>query len=176
MLNLWFSARRVGRASLADGYALFGALCRLGLVEHGDRGVQILLRPRGLLVRCGSARAAGFAEELPRVLPLGPGRLQLGEPWVDSLQPAAALGAQVVVIKNATDDRRMQAACSRQLGELGVAGRVQIGPRRVVVVAGQAMVGYQVRVVSLSPAGSLTLQARGLGGKRTMGCGVFLPC
>jgi len=36
-------------------------------------------------------------------------------------------------------------------------------------------VGYAVRVSGLSDEDSLKLQERGLGGKRRMGCGVFVP-
>ena len=42
-------------------------------------------------------------------------------------------------------------------------------------VKGQVIVGFAVQVKGLSAADSLKLQADGLGGRRRLGCGFFLP-
>jgi hypothetical protein len=52
---------------------------------------------------------------------------------------------------------------------------VEIGMRRVVKVHGKLVVGFPVVLSGLDPAASLLVQSRGIGGRRHMGAGVFLP-
>ncbi len=47
--------------------------------------------------------------------------------------------------------------------------------RRVVTVKGQTHAGYALHVAGLSADDSLHLQSQGLGGRRKMGCGLFVP-
>jgi CRISPR-associated protein Cas6 len=47
--------------------------------------------------------------------------------------------------------------------------------RRTLGIHGKQIVGFAVRVDGLSSEDSLTLQARGLGGRRRFGCGAFVP-
>jgi CRISPR-associated protein Cas6 len=49
------------------------------------------------------------------------------------------------------------------------------GRRRVVRIKDKTVVGYGVHVAGLNAAESLCLQEHGLGGRRKMGCGVFVP-
>jgi CRISPR-associated protein Cas6 len=45
----------------------------------------------------------------------------------------------------------------------------------VVRVTNRRIVGFALRVTALNVDESLRLQAQGLGGRRRMGCGVFVP-
>jgi CRISPR-associated endonuclease/helicase Cas3 len=63
----------------------------------------------------------------------------------------------------------------RQLVALSVEGRLEVGRRRVVQVAGKKVVGFGVTLHDMSEEGSLRVQYAGLGGKQRMGCGVFVP-
>jgi CRISPR-associated protein Cas6 len=47
--------------------------------------------------------------------------------------------------------------------------------RRVVRIRGKAITGYGVYVSGLNDEDSLKLQAMGIGGRRRMGCGLFVP-
>lgn len=47
--------------------------------------------------------------------------------------------------------------------------------RRVLRVKDKKVVGYSLRVLGLTAEESIRLQEQGLGGRRRMGCGVFVP-
>jgi CRISPR-associated protein Cas6 len=143
------------------------------------------------------------AERLPELLPLASKaleldghRLRLGVPHVSALIPAAVLSSALVLIKLAhkgdpanggivTPDAFL-AAARRKLEEKGITGepgfqRILTGPRkdqprrRVIRVKDQTHVGYAMIVQCLTAEESIKLQEEGLGGRRLMGCGLFLP-
>ncbi len=119
--------------------------------------------------------------------------LMVGVPSIRSLGPCRSLDARLVLIKitrlarrhNAELEReaidvkqfeiRFLAEAGRQLTRQGVAGEVSLTGRRNMKVAGRRVVGFSVRVTGLSDLDSIRLQEQGLGGKRTMGCGIFRP-
>ena len=140
------------------------------------------------------------AGQLPKLLPLAGKslevdghRLRVGVPHVAALIPAPALGSPLVLIKLAHLDEGGQvtpelflAAARRKLTEMGIRAEVRIqltrnGPRtgevrrRVIRVKNQTHVGFAMVVHGLAPAESIQLQEQGLGGRRLMGCGLFLP-
>ena len=45
----------------------------------------------------------------------------------------------------------------------------------MIQIKDKSIVGYALRVVGLTAEESIRLQETGLGGRRRMGCGVFLP-
>jgi CRISPR-associated protein Cas6 len=47
--------------------------------------------------------------------------------------------------------------------------------RRVLDVKGRKIVGYAMQVAGLTAEESIRLQEEGLGGRRRMGCGLFMP-
>lgn len=121
-------------------------------------------------------------------------RLQVGVPTVRLLKAAESLRSRLVVISPYTDSDAFLPAAQRQLDALGVEGRVSLETtrattalerrsarpvgapvRRTLEIHGRKIVGFAVRVGGLTAAGSLLLQARGLGGRRRFGCGVFVP-
>lgn len=159
-----------------QGYALFGALCRVGIVFHGQADTIVLPPGRFLCIRCPEDRAWRLAGSGLDRLDVAGRSVALGPPVVRPMVPSASLEAWCVTIKHATCDGSMRAACLAQLGRMGVACRVRVGPRRVIRIAGATIVGYGVRLDGLSPGESLRVQARGLGGRTRMGCGGFVPC
>ena len=119
-------------------------------------------------------------------------KIRVGVPTVRPLSPSAALSSAMVVIKvpgMAEDGLTAQGfweAARRQLDALEIGGELGIpvhtdGPhagqprRRVMRIKGATRVGYPVIVTGLTADESLRLQAQGLGGRRRMGCGLFLP-
>jgi CRISPR-associated protein Cas6 len=112
-------------------------------------------------------------------------RVEVGAPTVQALTPVAALDARLVVIRftgglskpfdRAIFDQRFVAEAQRQLVEYGIRGDLELCGRQSLSVGGQRVIGHSVRVLGLAPDDSLKLQIHGLGGKRTMGCGIFRP-
>jgi CRISPR-associated endonuclease/helicase Cas3 len=135
---------------------------------------------------------------LPRVLPLAGQRFQikgdrirLGIPQVLPLRPAPSLRARMVAIKRSRTkqppppDLFLDMA-RRQLHELGIQGNPRVPEhvnkegrrepiRRVLRVKGVRIVGYALVVEKLAPDDSMKLQEKGLGGRRRLGCGLFVP-
>jgi len=133
------------------------------------------------------------AADIPRVLPLAGRsltvmgqRLCLGVPHVRALQPVPALYARLVTFKNATQPEPFLAAARRELDRLQVGGELSIpehwdkkperGPyRRVMRIKDTRIVCFSLLVRDLNSDESLRLQELGLGGRRHMGAGLFVP-
>ncbi len=143
------------------------------------------------------------ASQLPALLPLAGKaleldghRLRLGVPHVAALVPTSVLSSSLVVIKLADAGPKKRdefvtpdaflAAARRKLVEMSIqadAGlqKIRSGPqadrarRRVIRVKDQIQVGFAMIVQGLSADESIRLQQEGLGGRRLMGCGLFLP-
>lgn len=189
-----FFAIRGNSIALDHGYALYAAISRtieapddLWLHASSQAGLHLI---RGLYEgrgRLSVGRRARFglrlpASLLPKVLPLagkaldlGGDRLRIGVPHVQALRPAAAIHARIVSTRNGQDAARFEAEIRRQLLELDIRGTPAHGPRRVFRIKDKTVVGHGVRMTGLSPEESIRLQEHGLGGRRKMGCGVFVP-
>jgi CRISPR-associated protein Cas6 len=186
-VDLVFPARG-GQLPLDHGYLLFSALvARLpALHERQDIGI-FPLRGQAVgsslqLVR-GALRLRCPAESIPLLLGLAGSplelagqRVMLGAPTVRALEPVPRLSARVVTFKHSLDEETFRATAHRYLEALtGHACSIQVGRRRVVTVAGAQVVGFGLQVEELKPEASQVLQEQGLGGRRHMGCGLFLP-
>jgi CRISPR-associated protein Cas6 len=119
--------------------------------------------------------------------------IRLGVPEVYTLHPSPLLASRCVVIKvseaeksHRSPDREMfLVAIKTQMTEQGIEGDAWIDDRRdsrgrelsrrIMRLKGKSIVGYSVRVSGLSDEDSLKLQEVGLGGRRRMGCGIFVP-
>jgi len=170
------------------GYALFSALSGVLPWLHERRDVGVFnvrgrLTPGGTLqLSHAHLRLRAPAELLGELLALagrqlrvGESRLLLGAPTARALTSSPELMSRVVTIKKFIDKPAFTQAVRQHLLENGCEARVEVGRRRVVFIAGRRIVGFQVRVTQLSPAHSIRLQQQGLGGRRHMGCGLFLP-
>jgi CRISPR-associated protein Cas6 len=183
-------------------YGLYGACCRLLPCLH-DGSMRFGMAPvtgphigNGLLQidpKQSRFRLRVAASDLPRVLPLaGKGlevtghRIRLGVPQIEALQPAPALIARTVAIKKAKEADLFRDSARKQLDELGVGGNLRLPVRisrdgsrepirRVLRIKDVRIVCYSLLVEGLKPEESLRLQEAGLGGRRHLGCGMFLP-
>ncbi len=186
---------------LDHGYALYAAISRLlGADSHGRNSIGIFpvagirAEPGQLkLDETSRLRIRTPGERLPLLLKLSGKpldvdghRLRIGTPQVYALTPAASLVARLVTIKGFRDPEPFLAAASRKLQEGGIAGKPAIplrrsGPRqgepirRVLRIKDKRVVGFSLVVTELTPEESITLQETGLGGRRHMGCGLFVP-
>lgn len=174
------------------GYALYAALSHLpdtGLWLHATDAIAI--HPiRGRYVGDGRLKLGKHsrlcirlpAECLPRILPiagksleLGGQRLRIGIPETSLPLPAASLYAHLVTTRNGQDEARFDTEILHQLETLGIHGRPSRGQRRVVRIKDKRVVAHSLLVSELSAEESIRLQEAGLGGRRKMGCGVFVP-
>lgn len=175
------------------GYALYAAISRV-LETPGDQWLHAaddwgLLPVRGRYVGGGKlalGRAARFglrlpAGKIPKILPLAGKRLDIngdrfmvGTSATAALKPVAVLYAHVVTTKNGEGEARFDAEIARQLEALEIRGKASRGPRRIFTVKDKKVVGYSLLVSELTGEEAIRLQERGLGGRRKMGCGVFL--
>jgi CRISPR-associated protein Cas6 len=185
---------------LDHGYCLFSALCRVVPETHSNsrvgvhpiRGQQTapgalgLTRWSRLKIRLPAEQVAPFIAIAGKELDLDGHRVRVGIPQVDSLVPAPNLAARLVTFKHAVTPEAFEADVRRELDRMDIAGVPLLVPatnakfagqplRRVLRIKDKRVVGYALRVSGLTGEESIRLQERGLGGRRRMGCGVFVP-
>ena len=176
------------------GYTLYSAISRI--LESGEENKWLhnadnvgLLPIRGHYAGQGKLmldQHARFGLRLPvnlipKVLRLAGKRLdvdgealRVGVSTTSALIPAPVLYAHIVTTKNGEDETRFDAEIQRQLDALGIKGKPTRGPRRIVTIKDKKVVGYSLLVSELTAEESIRLQEQGLGGRRKMGCGVFV--
>ena len=201
LIDLLFPA--VGTRLPTDhGYSLYSCVSRLLPCLH-DGSIPFALVPitgqhvgKGLIALDTSRSRLRHrlpAADLPRVLPLAGKtlnllghRLTLGVPQVFPIRPAPSLKARSVTFKNSTEPEPFLRRAKIELDRLGIRGRLQMPwhidregrfepHRHVMRVKDSRIVCFPLRVEGLSPEDSLRLQETGLGGRRHMGGGVFVP-
>lgn len=190
------------QAPADHGYLLYSALSRVLPEIHqshwcavhplsgrivGD--ALVLHKGSQLVLRVPAGRIPILLKLAGQRLSLGGDSLRVGAPSIRQVMPAAELKSLRVAIRLTEVPRRpdgvldrikmaslVEEELKRQLQALGVSAQVQMGRRLRLTVAGRAFVAWQVTLRGLSDDDSLVIQRRGLGGKRSMGCGVFAPC
>lgn len=181
---------------LDHGFSLFGALSRCvpQLHEQPGWGVHPVFGERSgagvlSLIPASRLKIRLPADRIGELLPLSSASLEvdghhvsLGFPQIMPLTPSAHLRARIVTIKGFFDQPDTFAdALRRQL--VGMAGldqsaegiEVVVGPRRVFRVREKTVVGFAVGLTGLEATASLWIQGQGLGGRRHMGAGIFVP-
>lgn len=190
-IDLSFSIMATGPIASDHAYHLYSSLCRLLPQLHGSdefgihqiRGQQVGNRQLQL---CPWSRLVirALAEKIPELIALSGKKLQIldqtiqvGIPEVHSLPTAVALRSRIVTTKNGVDQERFLKEIMRQLGELQVSSQISVtlGRCRTVRIRDKEVVGHEVILEGLSAEESLNIQEKGLGGRRLMGCGVFVP-
>lgn len=196
-VDLSFQLAGTNAIAADHGYALYGAVSRLLPLVHAENGVgvhpirgrqvgnrQLALMPWSTLsLRVAESEIASMLPLAGRALRLGNSSIRVGVPTVHALVPATALRSRLVVIKvanirpDSVTDEQFAEAARRQLADLGISSEsiITIGKRRTLRVKQRELVGYEVVVEGHTAEESVTLQEKGIGGKRHMGCGVFLP-
>jgi CRISPR-associated protein Cas6 len=198
-IDLAFRLQANQPISADHGFALFGAISRVLPAVHadteigvhpiagrqiGDRQMELNGDSR-LVLRIPDGKISAVLPLAGKSLQLGDSRLVVGVPEVRTLLPATAVRSRIVLIKVSGHDATaltadiFSHAARKQLQALGVSEQAALAvnqhKRRTIQVHGRELVGYEVIVEGLSAEESIILQERGLGGKRHMGCGVFMP-
>jgi CRISPR-associated protein Cas6 len=171
------------------GYALYAAINRLvpELHDAQDIGVHpirgrfdgngcLALSPASRLVfRVPDDRIREFLKLAGKTLEVDGHRFRVGVPEVRVLRPAAALFARLVTIKGFMEVEAFIEAAKRQLETMGVTVALQLGERRTFRIKDKQVVGFELLATELDAENSIKLQEGGIGGRRRMGCGVFVP-
>ncbi|MFM2315026.1 MAG: type CRISPR-associated protein Cas6/Cmx6 [Cyanobacteriota bacterium] len=117
---------------------------------------------------------------------IGASQFHIGIPEYKVLTPASSLYSRLVIIRRSRMPQDFIEAAQRQLERLGITGEInllqkqngQLQCRQLVMRKEEGtfpLIGYGVEVTDLSESDSIKLQQQGIGGKRKMMCGVFVP-
>jgi CRISPR-associated protein Cas6 len=189
-IDLSFSLQSSSPIWSDHGFSLFGAISRVLPEAHeangigilpiagsqiGQRKIQIDARSR-LTLRIPSNDIARWIPLAGKTLEVDGVLLQVGVPEVRSLVPTTAIRSRLVTTKNGQDQSRFEAEIRRQIEAMGVSAEaiVSITKRRTIRIHSKEVVGYEVVIEGLNFDDSLAIQTHGLGGRRHMGCGVFV--
>lgn len=177
------------KIAVDHGYALFAAVNRLVPELHDAQDVGLhpirgrfdgngclVLSPASrLIVRVPEDRIREFLKLAGKTLEVDGNRFRVGVPEVRALRPVAALFARLVTIKGFMDAEEFIEAVKRQLETMGVTTALQLGERRTFRIKDKQVVGFELLATELDAENSIKLQEVGIGGRRRMGCGVFVP-
>jgi len=171
------------------GYALYSAISGLipeihdakNIGVHPIRGTysgngELMLRDSSrLVVRMESEQIGQFLKLAGKKLEIDSYSFRVGVPEVRVLLPRAALYSRLVTIKGFMEPAEFLEAAKRQLEKIEVQAELQIGERRTFRIKDKQVVGFELAATGLDAEDSIRLQENGLGGRRHMGCGVFVP-
>ena len=170
------------------GYALYSAISRLvpeiheakNIGVHPIRGTysgngELMLRDSSrLVVRMESEQIGQFLKLAGKKLEIDSCSFRVGVPEVRVLRPRPALYSRLVTIKGFMEPAGFLEAAKRQLEKITVQAELQVGERRTFRVKDKQVVGFELAATGLDAKDSVRLQESGLGGRRHMGCGVFV--
>jgi CRISPR-associated protein Cas6 len=199
MIDLSFVLTGTADIPADHGYHLYAAVSRLlpsmhepnGIGIHpirgrliGDRRMQLCDFSR-LTIRVAPDRITDLLPLAGKQLNIAGQRIRIGVPQVHALAAATALRSRLVTIKvsgdrneaRPPDESAFVDAARRQLDALGISTEAELtlGKRRTLRIKDKEVVGYETLLSALSRDESLQLQSSGLGGRRHMGCGIFMP-
>jgi len=177
-------------------YGLFAASVNLVPQIRSSQQISILSIPgipdipgRILLTKQSCLRIRVSVSQIPLVyklatkkITIGIHEIYIGIPKIYVPKPTATLRSRIVTVKGYTKPKGFLEAVQRQLHNLGISGTASIPnnqeghpARKTIKIQRFTIIGFTTEITNLSDADSLLLQAKGLGGKRHMGCGIFLP-
>ncbi len=134
-----------------------------------------LLPGRGRLVlRVPRTRAAALAQLAGVSLDVAGEELVLGGPHTRELLGHATLYAYSVAAAT-TDELDFMQTVAEELDALGIRGHSVCGKQHHKVLASGRLDCFSLMLHGLGIDQSLLLQERGLGGRRLLGCGIFVP-
>ena len=171
-------------------YALVGAVSRLIPEAHGGNGYSLapiagrqiggrqmkLTKHSRFVVRTSPDRIHQFLPLAGKTIDILGRKLVLGVPTVHAIEPVSSLRARLVTIKGFFQPDPFKEAVRRQLGKLEVGHcEIEIGRQRTLRIKSSEIVGFETTLHGLSENDSLAISTRGIGGRRHMGCGFFVP-
>jgi CRISPR-associated protein Cas6 len=191
VLDLCFPVVRGRTLDVDHGHSLYLALTAAcpdlaripGLGIHAVRGVPDRQRGELILLDDAEVRLRLPAGAAPLVRGLAGAQLQvrrhaitLGEPCGQALAPVSALWARTVTIH--FQEPAIGAALAQLANRFAQDfpwGSFRILRPRTIRFEGRQLLGFEMAVRDLPPRASLVLQGQGFGGRRALGCGLFVP-
>ena len=137
-----------------------------------SEGRMMLSRRSRLTLRLPQHRLDQARRLAGVILDLGDG-LQLGEPHIRPLRPTSAQYSPMVVLGH-DGEAEFLAECAQALAAIAVNGRAVCGRAQARQAETGEVRGFSLMLHGLSPEHALTLQQRGLGSARKLGCGIFV--
>ena len=175
-----------GTLPAAYRFALWNSLLRLvpQLAEEKLVGVlplrstvnsqgMLLAKRAKLVLRMPTMLAGSAASSLTgQQLDIAGSNLQVGTAKTRPIQPYPTIHAELVT--GSSDEVLFVEDIRKQMGELGVTGKLICGKRLSVSGGQEPIHGYSLVLHDLKPEASLQLQYAGLGDDRQFGCGIFV--
>lgn len=150
----------------------------LGGLSPGE-ACWYLSRRSQLRLRLPRARVAQAESLAGGELSLGGETLSIGAASCRELLAMPVLYAKFVAFGApsgpAMAEEEFHAHCRRELAAMDMHPRMICGKAQTLQTAAGAVSGFSLMLFDLDPEQNLRLQARGLGGERKRGCGIFVP-
>lgn len=190
-LDVAFNIQSQTPIPVDHAYFLYGAISRELPTVHTENGIAVHpLRGRQIGQRLMTLQPWSRlvlrlqANDIPHVLKLagkklrigGDAAITVGVPEVHPLVPATILRSRITTIKGFFEPEPFREAVRRQLDSLEISPEVQIeiGKRRTLRIKEREIIGFETILSNLNADESLKILEQGLGGRRHMGCGVFV--
>ncbi|OQW34294.1 MAG: hypothetical protein A4E19_02200 [Nitrospira sp. SG-bin1] len=177
------------RIAVDHGYALYAAISRVVPQIHDAKeigvhpvrgrfdgnGHLLLSASSRLVLRLPDTQIGPYLKLSGKGLEIDGQRVRVGVPQTRRLRPAAALYARLATIKGFMEPGEFLDAAKRQIETMGATATLELGERRTFRVKDKQVVGFEMVATGLDAESSIKLQEIGIGGRRRMGCGVFVP-
>lgn len=180
---------------LDHGYMLFSTLSKMVPALHQKAGwgmhtIAGRQRRPGLLDLDGKStlRIRLPSSDVGRLFPLIGASLEvsrhaieLGEMSLQPLTPVASVWSKIVTVRGYTEPQAFLTQLREQLAALPDLGQpvdsleLVVVHRKIMKIKNQTIVGFRTEIHGLEAKASLRLQELGLGGRRHMGAGLFIP-
>ncbi|MBW4563311.1 MAG: type I-MYXAN CRISPR-associated protein Cas6/Cmx6 [Mojavia pulchra JT2-VF2] len=186
---------------LDNGYVIYSALCRICPILHELESIGIhpiagIPTRNNLLELTAQSRLKIriHHQQIPLIylylagqaFHIGQNSYQLDIPDYKPLISSESVYSRLVIITGFQDSTNFIEAVQRQLDNKGIQGKIELltrqdgTPQKRQLTINQKgkqfkVRGFGIKISSLNPEDSLTLQEQGIGGKRKMMCGIFVP-
>jgi CRISPR-associated protein Cas6 len=135
---------------------------------------MLLAKRAKLVLRIPTTLVESVAASLTgQQLDIAGSAMRVGSAKTRPIQPYPTIHAQLVT--GSSDEVLFVEDIMKQMGELGVTGKLICGKRLTVNGGQRSIHGYSLVLHDLKPEASLQLQYAGLGDDRQFGCGIFVP-
>ena len=191
MLDLEFPVFSELAISADHGYHLYAGLSKTLTAVHSENGIGIhpirgrqignrlmqLMPWSSLQIRTPQEQIGDLITLAGKQLTIGDRTVNLGVPQVRALEPSTAVRSRLVTIKGYLDADEFAKGVRRQLDALEISEHciITVGKRRTIRIRQKEVVGFEVILEGLTAHESIAVQETGIGGRRHMGCGVFVP-
>jgi len=201
-LDLEFPVVSTTSISADHGYHLYAGLSRALAAVHSENGIAVhpihgrqlggrkleLMPWSGVRIRTPQDKVGDLIALSGQSISIGPHKIRLGVPNLHALEPATALRSRLVTIKGFQDAVTFKEAVRRQLTGMDISDQVIVTVperprkpseepqpvRRTIRIRDKEVVGFEVILEGLTAEESIAVQETGIGGRRHMGCGVFV--